>query len=325
MAKRKPLLLIVAAIQGGGKSYLTLKQQLRTAYFAKFRRATLLFDTNDEYGEYEIDGVKHRIEKIPFYGLDPKPQGQKNEVFKPGGLSEKTRSAIIKFGVEGKQNPAVKRIVPKLPNGMPMDGVDVERLIIIALEYYRGGTLLIEDTNLIFGDALPQMLTSKLVNVRHRNCDVILHVQSIGRIVPKLRQNAKVIRLHYQLDAMDDSADKFKSEIEIFYIAEKLIWAEYEKGNIRFNVYIWREIKKIRGAFSPLQFTNAIQAYLNDNPKKLKPYLNRMDTLGKRLFTHETALRAATIELFKKYYGNPLKGLVQPGQAAPAPTQKQTA
>lgn len=319
MAKRKPLLLIVAAVQGGGKSYLTLKQQIRTAYFAQFRRSTLLFDTNDEYGEYEIDGVKHRIEKIPFHGLSPKDS-------KDQTLTEKTKREIIQFGISGKTQPAVKRIVPKHPNGMPMDPEDVERLIIIALEYYRGGTLLIEDTNLIFGDSLPQALTSKLVNVRHRNCDVILHVQSIGRIVPKLRQNAKVIRLHYQLDTMDDSADKFKSEIEIFYIAEKLIWAEYERGNIRFNVYVWREIKKIRGMFTPLQFTQAIQAYLNEKPKKLKPYLNRTDVNGKRLYTHETALRACTIELFKKYYGNPLKGLLQPGQQQQQqPVQKQTA
>lgn len=281
---RHPMLLIASAVQGGGKSYRSLKQCLYQAYFAKHRRSTLIFDTNGEYGEYEIDGVKHRIQPI-----------QHDE--------------IIKFG--NNQNPEVRRLVPRHPNGAPMSPEEAEKLLIRALHEYRGGTLLIEDTNAIFGDALPDNLTSVLVNVRHRNCDVILHVQSIGRLVPKLRQNAKIIRYHYQLDTVEDSAEKFKAEIEIFYIAEKLVWNQYKIGNKRFYVYIWREDKKIKGLFSPKMFSDAIQEYLSEHSKPMRPFLSKTDANGKKVYNYQTALLACTRVLFEKYYGNPLPQLPQ--------------
>lgn len=281
MAKRNPILYIASAVQGGGKSYKSLKDCLYQAYFATHRRGTLLFDTNNEYGGYEIDGTVHNIRPI-------------------------AHNEIIKYG--NNLNHEVRRIIPFHPNGMPMDKKETEALIIRCLNEYRGGTLLIEDTNRIFGDSLPDELASALVNVRHRNCDVILHVQSIGRLVPKVRQNAKVIRYHYQLDEIEESADKFKGGIEIFYIAEKLVWEQYNAGNIRFYVYVWREIKKIKGQFSPRMFANAIREYVSEHPKVMRKFVQKVDGNGKKVHTYASALEACTIDLFRKYYGNPLPG-----------------
>lgn len=269
-------------MQGGGKSYLSLKQCLYQAYVARHKRGTLIFDTNNEYGSYEIDGIKHNIPLIKHDDL---------EIIRAGNLPV----------------PKVQRIAPFHPNGAPFDPDETEKLLIKCLKLYRNGILLIEDTNNIFGDALPLELTRVLVNVRHRNCDVILHIQSIGRIVPKLRQNAKVVRFHYQLDTVMDSADKFKSEIEIFYIAEKLVWAERERGNMHFFVNVYREDKKINGRFSPRMFSQAIEAYLSEHPKALRPYKEKTDfNTGKKVYNLQQALQACVYDLFRKYYGNPL-------------------
>lgn len=279
------MLYIASAVQGGGKSYKTLKDMLYQAYMAKVRRGGLLFDTNDEFGEYEIDGVKHRIQTIGHTDAD-----------------------IIRYGQN--KNPEVRRIVPKYPNGMPMSPAETEKLIIRCLELYRGGTLLIEDTNRIFGDALPDALAGALVNVRHRNCDVILHVQSIARLVPKVRQNAKVIRFHKQLDPVESSSDKYKSEIEILLIAEKLVDKQYDAGNIRYYVYIWRETKKIKGVFSPKMFADAIRDYISENERVYNRYKRKVDlNTGKKLYTPAQAMEVCMQDLFLRYYGNPLPGV----------------
>lgn len=187
---------------------------------------------------------------------------------------------------------------------MPMSPEETEQLLVKVINYYRGGTLHIEDLNRIYGDALPQSVTGLLCNVRHRNCDVTFNLQSVGRILPKMRQNTKIIEYHYQLDSIADSEDKLKGEAEIYFIAEKLVNKQFSLGNKRFFVYIYREIKKIKGAFSPRMFTEAIQEYLSENEKVFKPLLNKRDASGKKIYNYQQALNAKTIELYHKYWGN---------------------
>lgn len=278
--QRHPMLIIPTGMQGVGKSYLSLKQAIYQAYMAKNTRKALLFDTNGEYGAYEIDGTIHRIQTI-------------------------NHNEIAKYG--NNKVPEVRRIIPFHPNGTPMSPEETEVLLVRVITQFRGGTLIIEDLNRIYADALPKSVSGLLCNVRHRNCDVVFHLQSIGRLLPKMRQNTKIIRYHYQLDAVADSADKLLGEAEIFYIAERIVNAQYEAGNIRFFVYIYRETKKIKGAFSPRMFTAAIQDYLSENPSTTRPLEVKRDLkTGKKLYTLEQAIDIRTRELFKKYYGNPI-------------------
>lgn len=274
---RHPFLLIASAIQGGGKSYETVRQMIYQAYVANFKRNGLLFDTNNEYAKMVIDGVTHHISVIGH-------------------------NDIVKFSNQPKKE--VRRVVPFHPNGMPMSPEETEKLLIKVVTEFRNGTILIEDLNTIFGDSLPVSISGLLCNVRHRNADVIFHIQSIGRLLPKILQNARIIRYHYQLDDVALSSEKLKGEIEIFYIAEKLVNKQYEQGNIRFFVYIYREIKKIKGQFSQKMFADAIREYIYDHPKTTAQLEKRRDASGKKIYTYEDAVKIKVHELFKKYYGN---------------------
>ena len=271
------MLLLASGTQGIGKSYQSLKQMIYQAYSATHRRKGLLFDTNNEYAEYEIDGKIHRIQKI-------------------------NHDEIIKYS--NAQTPEVRRIVPFHANGAPMSPEETEALLIKCLDFFRGGTLLIEDLNRIYSDALPLKLTGALVNVRHKRCDVVFHLQSVGRVVPKMRQNTKIVRYHYQLDGVDDSSEKLGGEAEIFYIAEKLVNKQHGAGNIRFFVYVYREDKKIKGAFSQRMFIDAILEYMDEHPQTTRSVENRRDSMGKKMYSYVEARKLKAVELFKKYYGN---------------------
>lgn len=274
---RGRILLIATGMQGIGKSFLSLNQALYQAYKAKHKNKCLIFETNiGEYKECEIDGTIHKI-----------PQIGHND--------------IIRYGNHPK--PDVRRISPCSKKGVPMSDIDTENLLIKVLNEFRGGSIIAEDLNKIFGDNLPDAITGALCNVRHRNCDLTLHLQSVGRIGVKMLQNVKVVRYHYQLEPIENSRDKLKGETEIFMIAEKLVNEQFTNGNRYFCVYIYREIKKIRGKFSPRMFSVAIQEYISENSRVLRALLAKVDNRGKRINTYETALLAKTKELFLRYYG----------------------
>lgn len=278
---RSPILIIPTGAQDIGKSYQTLKQALYQAYISKTPRQTLLFDTNNEYEFYEVDGKMHNIKSI----------GQ-------------TDADILKYS--NSKISEVRRIVPFRQNGMPMSPEEAEKLLVRAIELYRSGTLVIEDLNRLYGDSLPVSISGLLVNVRHRNCDCVFHLQSIARVLPKMLQNAKVIRFHYQLDSIINSAEKLKGEIEIYQIAEKMVTKEYDKGgtHIRFFVYIYRMERKLKGAFSNRMLAESIQDYISENQRILKPLLEKRDKNGKKIYNYQQALNMKTLELFNKYNGN---------------------
>ena len=278
-SKRSPILVIPTGAQDIGKSYQSLRQAIYQAYIAKIPRKTLIFDTNAEYENYEIEGKVHHIKSI-------------------------NHNDIIKYG--NSKIPEVRRIVPFRQNGMPMNPEEAEQLLVRVIEQFRGGSLIIEDLNRLYADALPLSISGLLCNVRHRNCDVTFHLQSLARCLPKMLQNAKVIRFHYQLDSIANSAEKLKGEIEIYQIAEKMVTKEYDKGgtHIRFFVYIYRMERKLKGAFSNKMLAEAIQEYISENQRILKPLLEKRGTDGKKIYNYQQSLNIKTLELFNRYNGN---------------------
>lgn len=276
--KRGRILLVASGMQEIGKSFLSLKQMIWQAYSSKHKSKGLIFDSNNEYGNYVIDGKAYKIKEI-------------------------SPNDIIRFS--NHTNSEVRRIAPYYKNGAPMTDEDTEQLILKVLYEFRGGGLIVDDLNTIFGDNLPDRVTKALCNVRHKNYDLTLHVQSIGRISTKIRQNAKVVRYHYQLDPVLDSKDKLTGELEIYQIAEKLVNNQFISGNKYFVVYIFRVDKKIKGQFSPKMFSNAIQEYISENTNRLlNPLKAKVNKEGKKMYTHEQALLLKTKEFFIRYYGN---------------------
>jgi len=277
--KRSPILMIPTGAQDIGKSYQTLRAAIYQAYVATHKRKTLIFDTNNEYAQYEIEGKMHFIKAI-------------------------NHTDIIKYG--NSNMAEVRRIVPFKPNGMPMSPEEAEKLLVRVIEEFRGGTLVIEDLNRLYGDSLPVSISGLLCNVRHRNCDVVFHLQSVARILPKMLQNSKVIRFHYQLDTISNSAEKLRGEDEIYRISEKLVTKEYDKGgtNVRFFVFIYRMERKLKGAFSNKMLAEAIMEYISENQRILKPLLEKRTPTGSKMYNYQQSLNIKTIELYKRYQGN---------------------
>jgi hypothetical protein len=276
---RGRVIIVATGCQEIGKSYNSLKQAIYNAYVAEHKQKTLLFDSSNEYSAYEIDGKIHRIQAIPHNG-------------------------IVAFGQQAKAE--VKRIAPFHPNGLPMDPNETEKLLLKVLIEFRGGTILIEDMSNILGDNLKDEVIGKLCTVRHRNCDLIIHFQSIGRFSKVLRQNTKVVRYHYQLDNMLDCKDNLKSEYELFSIVEKLVNKQFYSGNKYFFVYVYRMVKRVQGKFSERMFADACRDYIYEHPSSTSLYEKRRGPNGKKIYSYDEAVRLKTKDLFDKYYGNHL-------------------
>jgi hypothetical protein len=282
-------IMCVCSMQGGGKSNCTLLDVLFSAYGnpnVQDRRKALIIDVNgNEYREKEIfdaagNGTIHQIKTI-------RPD------------------EIIAFS--NHKIPEVRRINFIKPNGMPMSQEESSKLVVKILEEFRSGTIVCEDLTKIFPKAtIPDSVISTLVNVRHKNVSVVIHYQSLNKMNTTLRENAKVIRMHYQLDGVESTAtNKFKSELECLCIAEKIIYNQYVTGDKYFHLYIYREHKKIVGEFSNKMMMNAIIEYLSENKRRFRAYLDKRDTqTGKLVYNYNSALMAKAEELFFKYCGN---------------------
>ncbi len=280
MDQREALMMIVTGVKRVGKSYETLKIMLKNAYRGDNRRKGLIFDINNEYGSYEIDGVVHNIDKIPIDAI--KRYSRQTEI-------------------------EVRRVVPIKKDGHPMDDEEMDKFLLHILDGFRGGILLVDDLNVVFGDSLPKKFSARLCNNAHRDCDIILHLQSSGRLLPKLKQNTNLLRFHHQLDKIDDSRAKLKSEYELFKIAQILVDTQYNSGNKRFFVYINRDDSKIVGAFNATMFTQTIMDYCEEEYNRvIKPLVGKKDlTTGNLKYANpQDAVKDVIKRLFVTYYGN---------------------
>lgn len=275
---RDNLLVIVTGRKRVGKSHESLRQLLYYAYVSKYPKKSLIFDVNNEFGAYKIEKTTHNIKEIKE--------------------SELLKYSALKGG-------EVRRIVPIKPNGMPMDENEIDELLTKVIKFFRNGILMVDDFNTIYGDSMPVKFTSLLCNNAHRGADVILHLQSAGRLLPKLRQNTNIIRMHAQLDDIDDSKGKLPpSDYKVLKIAQLMINKQVDDGNMRFWVNIDRDVMKIKGQYSPKMLSEAIKAFLLENPSQFSALMKAKDERGKSKNTYEQALNIKIVEIFKQLYGN---------------------
>ncbi len=292
---RENKLIIVAGRKRIGKSNETLRNVFYDLIPAG--RKALFLDINNEYGEYKIflDDGTERVVKI------------KRILHKD----------IAAFSSQSKIEAA--RVIAVHDNGQPMNEKDIDEYWVKAMNAFRGGALIVEDMNKIFGDNLPTKVSGVLTNNTHRDSDIYLHIQSIGRILPKMRQNAEITRIHFQFDNMEDSDDKLGSETEIYRIAQLIINKEYYPGMallkknefdaagqkmIRRFVFVNREEYKIGGDFTRKMLWEAIAEYLSQNKKVFRNYLDQTNALGKKVYTYGQALQKKGLELYDLYWGN---------------------
>lgn len=277
MSRNEVKLMVTSGRKRIGKSNTTLKEIVYNYIVnkeGKKARRVVIFDTNDEYGSYEIDGkTMVHVKTIPI-------------------------SEVLRFSVHPVVE--VRRVVPKKKNGLPMEDYEVEKLLIKCMTDFRGGLLYIEDLNVIWGDSLPKKLTSYICNNAHRDCDIIFSIQSLGRMLPKMWQNTNVVRFHYQNDPLD--RQKLKDDYAIFSIAKTIVDDQYMSGNIRYYLYVDKDDSKIRGDVTREMALQSIREYLMMNNNTVKKYQSKIDVTGKMQNDYKTAFGLAVNELFKKYF-----------------------
>lgn len=253
--KREAKMILVAGRKGVGKTYETL--QMMSNYLKsspkKRGRKVLIFDVNNEFGNVRKD---HKNPKLPNIGLI-----KLNQV-----------PAFSKIN-----KPIAKRVSIFKNNGQRMSLSEMAKALGYILEHYRNGLLLIEDISKYITDSLPGDLIGSICTQRHVSVDVIIHVQTVGKLFnPKLWGNCNELRLHRADDTITRHKTKISGNIEHLLIMEHLIEMKYKQGDRRFFCFLNKDKGKIRGRFTKREFLKAIELYLSSNYSRvLKPLLDK--------------------------------------------------
>lgn len=280
---REAKLVMAAGRKASGKTYATL---LRISKYLKKTpkragRKVLIFDVNNEFGNVKKD---HKNPNFPNIGLI-----KLNQV-----------PAFSKV-----RKPIAKRVSIFKDNGKRMTLNEMAKALGYILDHYRNGLLLIEDLTKYVTDSIPGDLIGAICTQRHVSVDVVIHVQTAGKLFnPKLWGNCNEVRLHKTDDTIKRHKDKVSGNLEHLYIIEKLIELKYKAGNKRFFCYLNKDTGKIRGQFSKSEFIQAVALYLSSNYNQvLKPLLDKRDIYtGEKLYKNQKeAVNAFMLGLVREY------------------------
>jgi hypothetical protein len=300
MEQREPIFYVAVGKKGIGKTHLTKKLIVQYAKGMPENglkpRKVLIMDVNNEFSEFKT--------------ISPRD--------------------IIKFSVHPKIE--IRRIAVVKPNGLPMSLDEISSTSFQALKDFRGGLFVMEDITKYVSDTPKQDIIGTLATSRHIDTDIIAHFQFIGKVGhPKIKSTMNVLRLHKTLDSVIRHKGKFEEYLEIMLIAENIVNDNYEKGMklirelrrqkglaseseqddvmnkyCRSFVYVDFDKNCIKGNFTPEQFLQSINTYVQEYPEDtINRLLKRKDSnTGRSLYNYKTAMDTIKTELFEKYFGN---------------------
>lgn len=238
-------------------------------------KRVLIFDMNNEYGEYGVKtiGVNH----LPAFIVHPH--------------AEIRRIAPFKAGPKGPEKMGTGEMLEMLEYVVGM---------------YQGGCLVIEDPTKFFSKTVTNDLIGSICTTRHNSADLILHYQSVGRILPVLHENIKLYRFHHQGDDVYKSEGKLQSHTEMFKLGQIMVDQQYFgydgiKKNKRFFTYLDKEAGKIRGNYTAAMVDDTFKKYLRLQPKEFKYVLNELDDFGNKRYTYPEAVAAYKKHLLDLY------------------------
>ena len=266
-------MMCIAGIQGVGKTYLNqhiIRDYVRDKIAIKVKgRKCLIFDTNGEYTQAMFK--RNNIE---------------NFVSAPLALRDVS-------GWSKSDNIECRRIDAKsLPISQKREAIEY------IMHHFRNGMLVLEDINTyILNVTHMEKIVSGLVNLRHRGVDILISYQSLRPVEPRIYQNSKWVRMHYQADNVSDIKGKLPN-VTLFKIAQIIVNNKYFGGDKRFYVYIHSFDNKIEGDFSEQDFKLACKQYLNANKKYIKEFKEMNNC------SVEEAIDGMTEQYFDQYYGN---------------------
>ena len=271
--QRESGMMAVTGIQGVGKTYLNMyiiKDYVKDKFYNKVKgRKCLIMDTNGEYTASQFK--KNDIDNVS-----------------PRTIAVKDIPAWCR--TEGGE---VRRIDAK------NIGLDEKiKIIEYVIEHFRNGMLVLEDINTyILNVTHLKEIVSGLVNLRHRAVDILISYQSARAVEPRIWQNARWVRMHYQADNMNDIKGKLPN-VTMYKIAQILVNNRYFDGDKRFYVYVHNFANKIEGKFTKVEFLDAVEKYLNTNKREIKEYCEMNEA------TKSEALSWLKKQYYDQYYGN---------------------
>lgn len=270
---REAGMMAVTGIQGVGKTYRNMHiiaDYVRDKPKTRVRgRKCLIFDTNGEYTQEQFarnDIPNFKITRIALKDVEKWSRTENSECRRIDAkhLSIKEKKEAVEY----------------------------------ILKVYRNGMLVLEDINTyILSVTFMEQIVGGIVNLRHRAVDVMLSYQSLRPVEPRIWQNSRWVRFHYQADNVMAIQNKVPN-LALFKIAQLLVNEKYFSGDKRFYVYIHNFANKIQGAFTQEEFENACRKYLSSNKKDVKEYQNMNDC------SYEEAIDGKIEEYIQEYYGN---------------------
>jgi len=273
-SKREAGMMATTGIQGVGKTYLNMyviKDYVKDKFYNKVRgRKCLIMDTNGEYtgSQFQKNGIDD---------FDPR------------------RIAVKDIPGWSKSNVTECRRIDAKNVGMK----EKKEIIEYVIKNFRNGMLVLEDINTyILNVTHMEEIVGGLVNLRHRAVDVLISYQSMRPVEPRIWQNARWIRMHYQADNVNDIKGKLPNPT-MYKIAQILVNNRYFDTDKRFYVYIYNFANKIEGKFSKLEFKTACTQYLNSNKRYIKEHKEMHD-----LASLDAAKTHLINQYYNQYYGN---------------------
>lgn len=245
---REAGMMCCTGIQGVGKTYQNMhliKEYVKDKFYNRVPgRKCLIFDTNGEY-------TKQNFEDSDIHNFDPK------------------RIAIADVPAWSRSEVVECRRIDAKYASIPEKKKALEFLL---ANNFVDGMLVIEDINTyILSLTHMEEIVGGIVNLRHRAVDVLISYQSLRPVEPRIWQNSRWIRMHYQADNVSDVKGKVTNPT-LFKIAQNIVNNRYFDGDERFFVYIHNFKNKIEGKFTDAEFELACQQYIQSNKKYLKEF-----------------------------------------------------
>lgn len=275
LKKREAGMMVTTGIQGVGKTYqnmYVIKDYVVDKFYNKVKgRQCLIFDTNGEYTGEEF--AKNDIEN-----------------FAPKRIALKDIASWNKSGIIECRRIDAKSL------GMKQKKDILEFLL--QKEVFVNGMLVVEDINTyILSMTHMEEIVGGIVNLRHRAVDVLISYQSLRPVEPRIWQNARWIRMHYQADNINDIKGKVNNPT-MMKIAQLIVNNRYFAGDKRFFVYIHSFANKIEGKFTKKEFLDACRQYLNSNKRYIKEYKEMHNV------SEEESIAGQSKMYYEQYYGN---------------------
>jgi len=143
-----------------------------------------------------------------------------------------------------------------------------------------------------------------IVTNRHKDLDIIMHYQAVGKVPTTVWENANWIRFHKNNQSVERHKKKFEDKYEMLRIAECLVDFQYENGNERFFCYVDIEWSKIKGNITKEMAIKAVEDYMTNNYSRVVvPEARRMTLNGEKVYaTTAEASMAIQKRLLTDYF-----------------------